>query len=628
MFVSARGYTRKDGSKGTTFTLLESYLVNGVSKHDRLLNLGQEFDLPKSQWKRFAKHVTELLQGVQDIPFENSSYEKRVRDVAGQLKKKGYDPEHRKRKKKKYAVVLEKSEHLEVREVGGERLALQALKDLRLEALLLELGFRPKDVKIALVLIVGRMLHPDSERKTHDWMCNTSSILELLNLDPAPSLNAFYRCNDLLYQHRHAITEGLFGVTKEMLGLDGTLVFYDLTNTFYYGEEKGELLRYGRSKEKRSNCPLVSMALTLDASGFPRGVEILPGNVSEPGTLQSALDKLDDTETPTVIMDAGISTEDNRALLKEKGLSWICVDRRRTPRPTGAPDLQFTSDSGAKIQAWILPSEEGEQRLYVHSDAREKLGKEILEKEINAYLKSLKKVKKGLPIPRRMKGLDRVNDKVCRLAQAHSGVSHLFKVEVIPKEGNPKVAADIRITKRPAHEDKWRSVGGYVLLTNREDLDPETLLRTYWRLAEIEQAFRSMKSDFGLRPIYHQKDERIEAHMFISILAYYATHLIRTKLKAHQIHDSWDTLRTHCNRIHRVTTKFHLSEESDVLMTRDQNLSLFMKPVYEITGTKYDPVDTMLVDEIYTPMDRTHDPETADSWDRIPLPSEPKKPPD
>ena len=83
-----------------------------------------------------------------------------------------------------------------------------------------------------------------------------------------------------------------------------------------------------------------------------------------------------------------------------------------------------------------------------------------------------------------------------------------------------------------------------MLSTNREDLDAETLLRTYWRLAEIEQAFRSMKSDFGLRPIYHRKDERIEGHMFIRVLAYYANQVVRTKLKEHEIHDSWDTLQT------------------------------------------------------------------------------------
>ena len=626
MFIRKQTHTRKDGSKKHGFALLEAYREKGKPKQNTLLNLGPDFDLPEEDWPDFTERIKLLLQGKRMLKFKDEAYQKKVEHVVQQIKESGYQIRHR--KKERLTFIPEYTEHLEVREVGGERLALKALKDLRIEALLLELGFRPKDVKIAFVLIIGRMLHPGSERNTHDWMCNTSSILELLDLDPAPSLNALYRCDDLLYQHRHAITEGLFGATKEILGLDGTLVFYDLTNTFYYGEEKGELLRYGRSKEKRKDCPLVSMALTLDASGFPRGVEILPGNVSEPGTLKSALDKLDDTETPTVIMDAGISTEDNRALLKEKGLFWICVDRRRTSRPKGAPDLQFTSDSGAQIQAWILPAEEGEQQLYVHSDAREKLEKEILEKKIEAYRKSLMGVKEGLSIPKRMKNIDRVNAKVCRLAQAHSGVSHLFKVEVIPKEGNPKVAADIRITKRPAHEDKWRSVGGYVLSTNREDLEPETLIRTYWRLAEIEQAFRGMKSDFGLRPIYHQKDERIEAHMFISVLAYYATHLIRTKLKAHEIHDSWDTIRTHCNRIHRVTTKFYQSEERHILMKRDQNLSPSLEPVLEFMDVKYDPNDTMLVKRVHTPRHRDHDLEITALGDNIRLPSEPKKPPD
>ena len=106
------------------------------------------------------------------------------------------------------------------------------------------------------------------------------------------------------------------------------------------------------------------------------------------------------------------------------------------------------------------------------------------------------------------------------------------------------------------------------------------------------------------------------------------TNLVRTKLKAHEIHDSWDTLRTQCNRIHRVTTKFYQSEEHLVLMKRDQNLSPFLKPVFEIMDLKYDPNDTMLMGEIHMPIDRKHDPEATASWDEIPLPSEPKKPPD
>ncbi len=112
------------------------------------------------------------------------------------------------------------------------------------------------------------------------------------------------------------ILEKLFGITKAVLQFEETIVFYDLTNTYYHGKKKGKLLSHGRSKEKRSDCPLVTLALTLDGLGFPRNVQILPGNAGEPATLKEAIEKLNGA-TPTVIMDSGIATEKNLQYLKE-----------------------------------------------------------------------------------------------------------------------------------------------------------------------------------------------------------------------------------------------------------------------------------------------------------------------
>ena len=111
-----------------------------------------------------------------------------------------------------------------------------------------------------------------------------------------------------------------------------TLILYDLTNLFYTGRKKGVLLAYGRSKEKRSDCPLVTLALTLDASGFVRGAAVLAGNASEPKTLQQAMERLNGARA-TVIMDAGIATRANVASLRSKGLDWICVQRTQAPPP-------------------------------------------------------------------------------------------------------------------------------------------------------------------------------------------------------------------------------------------------------------------------------------------------------
>ena len=171
--------------------------------------------------------------------------------------------------------------------MGGERVALKALHLLGLSELLRAVGLNAHQIHWASALVVGRMLSPGSELQTHEWMRERFSILELLRAE-LPSERGLYDIGDLLYDHREALMAGLFGNTKRIAGFDETIVFYDLTNTFYTGRQQGTLLKYGRSKQKRSDCPLVTLAVVLDRLGFPRTANFLPDNASEPNTLKQA----------------------------------------------------------------------------------------------------------------------------------------------------------------------------------------------------------------------------------------------------------------------------------------------------------------------------------------------------
>ena len=176
--------------------------------------------------------------------------------------------------------------------------------------------------------------------------------------------------------------------------------------------------------------PLVTLALTLDGSGFPCNVEILPGNASEPSTLKQAIEKLDG-ETPTVIMDVGIATEENRAYLKEQGLDWICVERTKTPPvPTTDPEAEFTTAGKTKIRAWRLPEEDGEHRVYVHSEARQITAEQILEAKCAKFEAELENLHAGLSKPRYLKNYEKVLVKVGRLKEEYKKVSHLYEVTI------------------------------------------------------------------------------------------------------------------------------------------------------------------------------------------------------
>ena len=228
MFIRSQTHRRKNGQKGRGFALVQSRRINGNPRNITLLNLGPDFDLPKAKWTEFTRQVEARLKGEWGLPFQDQSFEKWVNDTVKRLLDKGYDIHYN--PNQRHLTIPEEISHPGSRTIGGERLALQALKLLRIPELLYELEFSEKQVKLACVLIVGRMLSPGSERHTHDWMINDSSILELLRLEPL-SLSSLYRCADRLNAHREQITDRLFGNTKELLNFDEAIIFYDLTNS-------------------------------------------------------------------------------------------------------------------------------------------------------------------------------------------------------------------------------------------------------------------------------------------------------------------------------------------------------------------------------------------------------------
>ncbi len=187
------------------------------------------------------------------------------------------------------AVHLDSLEHSRVRSVGCERLALHALDQLGLQDALRAQGVSARDAAVAAALVVARMVHPSSEHAAHAWLAGSSATLELLGLERAKplSLSKLYRTSDLLWKHREALETALAQRERSLFDTPEAIVFYDLTNVHYHGRPAGDM-QFGRSKQKRSDCPLATLALALDGAGFPRCSEVLKGNVSEPGTLQAA----------------------------------------------------------------------------------------------------------------------------------------------------------------------------------------------------------------------------------------------------------------------------------------------------------------------------------------------------
>ena len=514
------------------------------------------------------------------LPLEDERIARAIDDIVRRLHEKDYDVNAG--IDDRDAILADQVHHPDSRTVGGERVCLQALEQLGFAAWLRATDMKEEHVRMAIALVVARMMSPGSEAHTYRWMMSTSAILELLALE-APSLSTLYQVGDRLYALREPLLNGLFGNAQQLLGFDETLILYDIENVFDICIKQDNLLAYGRSKEKHANGPLVTLALTLDASGFVRGMQILPGNVSEPKTLRHTVETLG-AISPTIIMDAGIATSANLKYLKEKGLHWICVQRSKTPPvPERVPDASWNTQTGTGVKAWCMEQKEGELHVYLQSEARKSTGDRILDAKRAKFEAKLMKLHEGLTKPRCIKAYDKVLLRVGRALEKHKRVSYQYTVEVLKKKNSTQAKA-VQFTHISEYETQSLASGGYVLRTSHTDWSASEVARTYWRLADVERTFRTLESELGMRPINHRSDARIEVHLFLCILAYHAVQLIRTKLKSSDIHSSWATLQFELNQWHRITTVMPKDRRTRIVLKKDVDQGAFQRQIAMIMG--------------------------------------------
>ena len=557
-----------------SFRLVRSIRSGKSVRQLTLLNLGAHFSVPQPQWPALCELVAAIRSGRAPLIEPDPDLLQAAQQIADRLSLSALpdtaadDLAH---------VHLDSLDHRFVRSVGPERLALHALRELRFADALRDLGVSSRDARIAAALVLARMLHPSSEREAHAWLSHHSAALELLGLDSgaALSLAKLYRIGDLLFHHREALETALFRRERSLLELAPTIAFYDLTNVHYHGRPRADL-QHGRSKQKRNDCPLVTLGLTLDAAGFPCRSEILPGNVSEPATLELAITRLGrllgDGPRPTVVMDAGLSTAATIAWLRAQDYDWITVRRGGADPPAEDPELSFRTRHGTAAKAWRLRTQDGESELCLWSEERQAKDDAILAKQRERFESELQALHAGLTKKGCTKRYDKVVERLGRLKERYKRVSGQYELRVQraqaasdesadaagqeprKQSSQPPLAAAVRWQRNDQHARKDARAGTYVLRTSHTDWDLERVARTYWQLTEIEATFRSLKSEIGLRPIWHAKQDRIRAHLFIAVLAYHGVHLLRCRLGAQGMHDSWETIRHKLANWMRLTT--------------------------------------------------------------------------
>ncbi len=349
------------------------------------------------------------------------------------------------------AVDVNTLELVRPRSVGVEHIGLWAMCQVGFPELLLELGMSSPIRAAILGVIIGRMAAPGSELAAHRWLGQQSSLGELLDVDfERMPLMTLYRASDALMKYRDIIERTLFNRVHDLLGLNITVTLYDLTNTYFEGTAAANpKANNGRSKEKRSDCPLVTLGRVLDGSGFVRRSETFEGNVSEGKTLERMLNGLGAPAGALVVMDAGIATEANLIWLSEHGYRYLVVSRERARQFEAETAIPIETAAGATVHIQRVDDPDNKEvRLYCYSEQREQKEQGINRRFCERFEAGLKNIADGLGKPRTEKRLDKLHQRIGRLKEKSKGVSQHYDIELLP-DASGKQVVELRWTKQP-----------------------------------------------------------------------------------------------------------------------------------------------------------------------------------
>ena len=591
---------KKNRKEYYTYKLVESVRTQRGPRQRDVLNLGVDFGLPREQWKELANCIEAIITGQRplfDYPKEINALAKKYARVI--IRQQAYAIDEGEDVFSDYQIIdVNSVDNEDARTVGAEHLIYETIKELEIDRKLRSLGLNRFQMAVALGVVAGRMIVPGSERATHQWMQNVTGLDELLGADFSNvSLDSVYKASDLLLKNKDALEEHLRGTEGQLFSLKEKIILYDLTNTFFEGSGKfNTKARYGgNSKEKRSDCPLVTLGLVLDMQGFPKKSRIYEGNISEPITLEAMINGLDSEDIkdslskPTIVLDAGIATEDNIKWLRSKCYHYIVVSRKKQKAiPSDVALVTVKVDQKQRtvlVKAGLAKNQQTDElELYCHSIDKEKKEEGIKNKFQERFETELLKVRNALDLKYGTKRYDKVIEKIGRLKEKFKSVSHGYKVS-IEKDSKTDKAKNITWSRKKTENTS----GIYCLRTNRKDLNEQQIWDIYTMLTDIEDAFRCMKSELGLRPIYHQKEARCDGHIFITTIAYHLLHTIRFKLRQRGVRFCWTTIRKQLSTQVRITTTMKRKDNKVVHIRKSSKAEPSHQVIYDALNLSYQP---------------------------------------
>ena len=601
MYFKFSGRTNPQTNRWDSYyRLVESYRNSfGRICHRTILNIGFIADeLTSDQLHQIARALTNLQEFKSSLfPQTDDVVIKWVTELWSRIVKDNrvdltlFDPSSR-------MINADTMKHKHVREIGSEWMCYNTWHKLGLDQVLEENDFTEEEIQLTQTQIISRAVHPASELATSSWIKENSAITEITGYDIEKiNKDRLYRNALRLNTIKEKLEQHLSVRTNELFDIQDKILIYDLTNTYFEGEKRNsKLAKFGRSKEKRSDCRLVVLALVVNIYGFIKHSSIHEGNFSDTKDFDKvikALDKSTRGKKPIIVLDAGIATKKNLTLLQAKGYNYLCVSRQKIKDfvydQNRLVTLLQTKSNQEIILKKVIASTSTDYIVEINSQRKAMKEQGMKTQFETRYEEELTKIKNSLTKKGGVKTTDKVNQRIGRAKQKYPSAQGKYIVTLINNENNTTVM-DMSWSKAAEKEKEANdNLGKYFIRTNMDMKDEVIVWNVYNTIREIESTFRTLKTDLDLRPIYHKNDESTIAHLNLGLLAYWLANTIRCQLKSNGINICWNEITRIGNTQKVVTTCGYNKAEKEITIRKCSEPEKKLKDIYIALNIKNRP---------------------------------------
>jgi hypothetical protein len=475
------------------YRLVESYRnYSGRVCHRTILNAGYLDELNTNQLNLIQKILTikssNSDKALFELPFTDDSiviryvdefYNRMVSEKRIDALLENQDKKASRNGKDIQAIDMNSIRNKDVREIGAEWLSYQAIDQLQIGAFLEQQGWSQDDIKLAQSHIISRAVYPASELETARWIKENSAVCEITGYDMKKiTKDQLYRISHKLYSHKEALEQHLSVRTNELFDIQDRIILYDLTNTYFEGrKENSKIAKFGRSKEKRSDCKLVVLALVVNCDGFIKYSSILEGNMSDSKSLAGMINNLriktsSSAKKALVVIDAGIASDENLEMIKSKGFDYMCVSRsslKAYKTQSGAIAVSVTDNKGQKINLSRVNTDcNTDYYLKVESESKRLKECSMNEQFKKRFEEELQKIADSITKKGGVKQEDKVYERIGRIKQKYPSIGRYYDIDIETKEAT---TVEGKTTKKSEEKVEQKKIVSSIKWSIKKDIE-------------------------------------------------------------------------------------------------------------------------------------------------------------